>query len=99
MPVQLIELKRIPSAEQQSEHILATYELSHSNNVTTLRQTVKVALMPWGIEFRYSLHDFKAETFEEGRVRLADWFERMAIALREPGKIDDKLPLYSGERE
>lgn len=99
MPLRLTELKHVTAADKQPEHTLATYEMSHSNERTTLRQTVQVAWMPWGPEFRYSLHDFEVKTFDEGRLRLADWFDRMADALRNPGKINDKLPFYSGQRE
>lgn len=97
MPLRLIELHRRPACDRYPEHNVATYELSHSNETTTLRHNLEVAWMPWGPDFRFTLSDFEVKTFEEGRVRLADWFERLAEALRNPGKIDDKLPNYSGQ--
>lgn len=93
MPMRMKEL--VPHPDYR-EGLVATYELIHDNGVTTLRHDLEMRLSPVGVEVSFTLADFpEHKTEREASEKLAEWFERMAQALRDPGRTGS-LPAYSG---
>ncbi|QEL55487.1 hypothetical protein [Chromobacterium paludis] len=95
-----IKLKKIEEKQVGpfGRSLLACYEVSHETSGldgTRLSQELIVVFDPriGEVAAKLTLTDLNAPSFDAALEKMAEWCDRMAIALREPREISASIPV------
>jgi len=88
MPSTYREFKGV-TKEPITGKTVATYEIAHNNDTTTVRQDLLLTKFgdTWKANMLFDDID-SCDTATEAAHKLADWMERLALALREGNNFD-----------
>lgn len=93
----MIEIKSINHTKESTNIV---YEVSHTTGLltTTLTQdfavSIRKGLSEGSVSASMNIANLSANSVDEARLKMAEWLERMAVAMREPMETQVVVPLF-----